>query len=71
MSEASDKTKTDKECHKQNIGWKCNRNVCKATGASTSVDILPTTQQDCCETVTGLDANGNAIIGTNHRWERS
>jgi hypothetical protein len=35
------------------------------------VDILPSRQNDCIETVSRLDANGNAIIGTNHRWERS
>lgn len=71
MSEASDKTKEDKEYHKNTVIWKCNRSGCEATGASTSVDILPSRQNDCIETVSRLDANGNAIIGTNHRWERS
>jgi hypothetical protein len=69
--EEGDKTKEDKECHKHTVVWKCNRSGCEATGASTSVDNLPSRQNDCIETVSRLDANGNAIIGTNHRWERS
>ena len=66
--EEDDKTKEDNECHKNTVIWKCNRSGCEATGVSTSVYILPSRH---IETVSRLDANGNAIIGTNHRWERS